>query len=288
VAHWGQHSAALISFLQQVADRSALLPETDWFQQALGDWGASQGQMDSAEFVQRFLLWMQSTAFDMRWERRLATDHGMQVFDCSMACTPITLTLTTQMHIRGHALISDLFANWSQEQSMVAALLEASVCLCIGIDRFVRDEAGEVIRSMCNIDMDAEVNIPMFSDSQLQCDTIGYIPVAGILHCGLDLAGHYRAVMKLQPGLIAATQPANWMISDDGQLPTPIWQIPPDMRKLLTVIWLVRTDCVKLPVFHAALAEHAQKDSDTQLESNDELLHLLRAQPGVSSKDDAS
>ena len=26
----------LISFLQQVADRSALLPETDWFQQALG------------------------------------------------------------------------------------------------------------------------------------------------------------------------------------------------------------------------------------------------------------
>lgn len=288
VDHWGQHSAALISFLQQVADCSALLPETDWFQQALGDWGASQGQMDSAEFVQRFLLWMQSTAFDMRWERRLATDHGMQVFDCSMACTPITLTLTTQMHIRGHALISDLFANWSQEQSMVAALLEASVCLCIGIDRFVRDEAGEVIRSMCNIDMDAEVNIPMFSDSQLQCDTIGYIPVAGILHCGLDLAGHYRAVMKLQPGLIAATQPANWMISDDGQLPTPIWQIPPDMRKLLTVIWLVRTDCVKLPVFHAALAEHAQKDSDTQLESNDELLHLLRAQPGVSSKDDAS
>ena len=146
------------------------------------------------------------------------------------------------MHIRGHALISDLFANWSQEQSMVAALLEASVCLCIGIDRFVRDEAGEVIRSMCNIDMDAEVNIPMFSDSQLQCDTIGYIPVAGILHCGLDLAGHYRAVMKLQPGLIAATQPANWMISDDGQLPTPIWQIPPDTRKLLTVIcWYAQT-----------------------------------------------
>lgn len=283
-AHWGTHRDDLLSFLQQIADSPAALKETGWFQQAMGDWGASQGQKDGAECAQRLLLWMHSTACDMRWERRLATAQGVQVFDHSMACTPITLTFTMQMHTRGHAQLSDMFATWAQEHSMVTALLEASMCLCIGIDRFVRDEAGEAVRSMCAVDMDAEVIIPVFLDSHLQCDKLGYIPVAGMMHSGMDLAGHYRAVMKLQPGLIAATQPANWMISDDGQLPTPIWQISPEMRRLLTVIWLVRTDCVKLPVYHTPYTAHAQNVAITQA-GNDEFLHLLRAQPDVLTHD---
>ena len=80
---WGAHFAELISFLQTFANKPATLQHTDWFRQIVTDWGAELGQKDCAECAQRTLAWLQSTAFDMRWERRLDTAAGIQVHDHS-------------------------------------------------------------------------------------------------------------------------------------------------------------------------------------------------------------
>ena len=115
LACWGSHHALLIDFLKRHANTPALLKDITWFRDILCNWGPSQGQKDSAECAQHFLTWLQSEAFDMRWERRLDTEAGVMLMDHSLGCTPIHLTITRQMHATGTCTLNDLISTWSQE-----------------------------------------------------------------------------------------------------------------------------------------------------------------------------
>ena len=75
-------------------------------------------------------------ATDMRWERRLEMSGSivqMDQMDQNTAFTPITLTISHQMHASGTGLISDMITAWCQEQDMRAVLLDAPLGLCLHI-----------------------------------------------------------------------------------------------------------------------------------------------------------
>ena len=132
---------------------------------------------------------------------------------------------------------------------MRAALLAAPACLCLAIDRHFQDEAGIIGRSMCCIDMETEVNMPVFLNQSLQYDYTGYIPVAGTAHMGMDLAGHCRALLKIQPTMISDTQAAAFLETEDGLAPRPIWRTPSWFAQNATVVWMVRTDFLRMHVY---------------------------------------
>jgi len=285
---WGLQFEALIDFITRHATQLAVLKDISWFQQVLTNWGQSQGQRDSAECAQRLLAVLGVPAFDMRWERRLIADGTVQTLDHSMDSTPIHLTITSQMHSCGHCNISDLIATWTQEHSMRTALLAAPPCLCVSVERFLQTEDDALIRSMCSIDLDTEASVPVFKGSGIEIAHEGYIPIAGVAHFGLDCAGHCRAILKMQPGLVNQTQPATWLLSEDAQRLEPAWKIPSDFATNLTVTWLVRTDCLHLPAFaQAAARSHTDLEDDTSPTlmtptPDSALLSLLQAQPGIT------
>ena len=294
---WGAHHATLTDFLQQLDNQPVAIADLIWFRDVLCNWGPSQDQKDSAECTQRLLNWLQTSAFDMSWERRLETADGIVIADHNTAYTPITLTITRHVHDSGACTLNDLLCLWSQEHSMRAALLGAPPCICLAIDRYYQDEAGNIGRSMCHIGVETEVNLPVFISNALRWDYTGYIPVAGVAHMGLDMAGHCKALLKLAPTLISVTQPAAWMETEDGQAPRPIWQVPTWFSQHSTVIWLVRTDCLQLQTYRHPLrdmtiapmnedefqtAEHtASMVPDHHAALDTQLLTLLRAQSGA-------
>ena len=235
----------------------------------------------------------------MRWERRLETADGLVVLDCNTELTPITLTITPHMHMTGHCTFTDLISTWMQELSMKTALLQAPPCLCLAIDRFFQAADGAIERSLCKLEMVTEVNMPVFISTDLRFDFSGYIPVAGVAHLGTDLAGHCRALLKLMPSMVTACQPAAWLTTEDDTAPQPIWNFPTWFAQNLTVVWLVRTDCLRQytylpmtvatenpegmlePMTASSVAEEMRSDSSYAAPMN-ELLTLLQAQTGAT------
>ena len=184
----------------------------------------------------------------MRWERRLETADGLVVLDCNTELTPITLTITPHMHMTGHCTFTDLISTWMQELSMKTALLQAPPCLCLAIDRFFQAADGAIERSLCKLEMVTEVNMPVFISTDLRFDFSGYIPVAGVAHLGTDLAGHCRALLKLMPSMVTATENPEGMLE---------------------------------PMTASSVAEEMRSDSSYAAPMN-ELLTLLQAQTGAT------
>ncbi|CAL1143079.1 unnamed protein product [Cladocopium goreaui] len=280
---WGPHLSDLLIFIQQHAHQPAKLCECEWFQAIVKDWGATHAQKDSAEFIQRALHWLRAAAFDMRWERRIETADCIHVHDSNSNYTPITLIIPERLHLNGQCQLSQLVLAWTQEHSMCAALLDAPSCLCFHVDRFYRTPDGEVQKSLCRIDIDTEVTMPVFRNQRLGCATAGYIPVAGVAHFGSDMAGHCKAMLKMQPTLTAGGQPAAWLVTEDDHHPTPMWQCPAWFASNLVVIWMLRTDCLRLPVFLAQSENDAPADAQKTDKPDSALLQLLQSQPGAFS-----
>ncbi|CAL1138037.1 unnamed protein product [Cladocopium goreaui] len=292
---WGLHGETLISFLQRHADTPASLQAEVWFQDIVHNWGDALGQKDCAECAQRALAWLQSSAFDMRWERRLAVATDIQKFDSSNMHTPIILSIAPQYHSVGFCNLAALVTDWTQEQSMCTALLDAPACLCLHIDRMREDEAGAVTKSLCRIDIETAVTVPVFRTAGLTCASADYIPVAAVAHFGQDMAGHCKAILKMQPTLIDSSHPAAWLITEDDQRPQAVWKYPTWFAGNVITVWMLRTDCLRLPYYHAT-STHGSDDSQhlptPELNKADqaggtmhEFLHLLQAQPGAHLRD---
>ena len=94
--------------------------------------------------------------------------------------------------------------------------------------------------------------------------------------------------------MISSTQPAAFLETEDGVAPRPIWHAPPWFTQNVTVIWLVRTDRLRLPLYHPpSQANHLSEDLEALTESKDNtsdeasagpdtaLLQLLQAQDGA-------
>eukprot|EP00435_Cladocopium_sp_Y103_P002130 s1036_g1.t1 len=190
-AAWGSRRATLVSFLSAHTAMPAVLKDLDWFCRIIHSWGCSQGQQDCAEFTHRVLTWLNAPAFDMRWERRLETADGIHVSDRSDNFIPLQLQFTHDLHAWGTCELNDLVNIWCQENSHVAALLDAPPCLCVHLDRGYQDSDGLLTKTDCCITLDTEISFPVFKSTGLLFDKVGYIPVAAAAHLGTDRAGHY-------------------------------------------------------------------------------------------------
>ena len=282
----GLQFAELVRFILVHSDVTATLTETTWVQQYLPTWGLAQGQQDSAECTQCLMTWLCTTAFDMRWERRLDTTDGIQTVDSSTAHKPIVLTISHSMEHAGHATLSKMISEWHQENSMRAALSEASTCLCLHVDRFYQDLNGSITKSQCSVGLETEALLPVLAEGAKRLDWFGYIPVAGIAHLGGDQDGHCRTVLKLQPTVGTDGHPMNWLLTQDGQGPEPIWGPPAWFLSNLQVVMLVRTDCLQLPALPAQMLHGVTGDMElAQPTSTTDLLSLLSAQVGADVTD---
>lgn len=273
---WGCRFAELLQYFCQLGSRWVVLAEAPWFQQILRAWGPAHGQNDSAEFTQAVLAWLGMRSFDMRWERRVLIGNTTQVFDSSCGHAPIILTITPSMHDSGTCNLTQMLQNWCQETSMTAALLEAPTCLVLQIDRLFRDATGTIQKSMSTVSLGTEVQIPVFQVHTPQFDHVAYTPVAGITHFGADLAGHCQAILKLQPGTLNEITPISWLITEDARAPEPIWRIPDLFAQNITVIWLVRSDILAMPVYHPP-----EPAVTNDMQPHGSLMNLLQAQDGI-------
>ena len=136
--------------------------------------------------------------------------------------------------------------------------------------------------------------MPVFLNQSLQYDYTGYIPVAGTAHMGMDLAGHCRALLKIQPTMISDTQAAAFLETEDGLAPRPIWRTPSWFAQNATVVWMVRTDFLRMHVYATftqdnPMTEPSQESAMMPTESlamntvspDLELLHLIQGQHGA-------
>ena len=277
--NWGTRSAELQDFLRRVAGDSLALTDEQWFCQILHFWGGTNSQQDCAEFSLAVLKWLGSPAFSLRWERRCELDSEMHIMDHSDTCTPIKLEFTLSLDSTGHCTLQDLVRPWCQVDSMSTALTTASICLCIQLDRFVQNDEGHMWKTACSVDFDQVVTFPFFVSNDLRTEVAEYQIVAGACHLGQDLAGHYRAAMRLRPGLDGLSRPVKWMVTDDATRPEPVWEVPAWMKRNATVLWLIRSD--SLHMFPFQLEHVHQTQSHIDGADQEDLLGLLAAQPGV-------
>ena len=165
---------------------------------------------------------------------------------------------------------------------MKAGLVIAPPCVCLQIERFLQAEDDSLFKSQCHVDIEAEVTIPFFASTDLRLETADYMVVAGSCHLGADMAGHYKSILKLQPGLDSEQRPIKWMITDDEISPQTCWDVPPWFGCNLTTAWLIRADCLQLHPFQIDVPSAAATPT---IASNAALIELLRSQDGIHGKD---
>ena len=279
--NWGPRFTDLQAFLSRAATGPLALKAEKWFCQVLQTWGGtnSNSQQDCAEFSLAVLTWLASPAFTLRWERRCAFDSIVQTMDHSDNCIPIKLEFSLASDTSGTCTLSELVRVWRQVDSMSTALSNASICLCIQLDRFVQGTAGDIWRTECSVEFETALNFPVFASTELRTDSAEYQVVAGACHLGQDLAGHYRTFLKLQPGIDSTSKPFDWMVTDDDSLPVPVWGVPDWMKSTVTVLWLIRTDCLQLCSFVPPAPRMVTSEMDPA--SSTDLLGLLEAQDGI-------
>ena len=252
--NWGTQRLMLTQFLLRHYMTTANLCDQPWFQDIMRCWGRidpevdmeSLSQQDAAEFIHVWLEMLATPAFDMRWERRLMENDRACTVDRSGTFMPICLQFNERLAHSHSCDLSALFTIWRQVDGMQAALLTAPVCLCLHVDRCVQTPQGTIHKSECMINPDSVCIAPIFQGTDLQYEPVEYQVIALMSHLGEDKGGHYRSALRLAPTLIASTKPAEWLLTDDWQQPTPVWRIPSWMTRAATVFWLVRTDCIQL------------------------------------------
>ena len=105
--------------------------------------------------------------------------------------------------------------------------------------------------------------MPVFSADTLHCVNVEYHVQAVTAHLGADQAGHIRAALRLAPSIVQEIHPANWLLTEDWQQPTAVWEVPNWMKRNSTMFWLVRSDLLQLWRFrphHVDTAALAMRD----------------------------
>ena len=225
----------------------ARLDTEHWFQQMLHKWGFSLEQQDCSEFLHAMLTWLHMPVFDMKWERKVELHGRYIIHDSSSQYMPIKLHFVPKQLTHDTCKLQELITTWCQVDGMTTALVCAPQIVCLQLDRMYQDDNGHLARCECSVELDLEVNLPMHMADGGKTETVGYVIVAASAHQGVDLAGHYRSALKIQPTVIHDTRPAQWLITDDMKKPAPLWTLPPWFLRNTTTFMLVRTDCLHVP-----------------------------------------
>lgn len=163
---------------------------------------------------------------------------------------PVRQMLSTACLMCGHAQEPGLICrHFFEAHGMKTGLLHGAPILCVQIERMIDSNPDQIEKCSCAIDLDHETMLPIFSHAGTQCELISYIPVAAAAHLGIDGAGHYQALLKIQPTVVTETSPVKWLVTQDNKSPQACWTVPTEISQNLTLIWMVRTDCLQLPPY---------------------------------------
>ena len=290
--NWGPHFNDLTTFIMLSTGSSKLEPER-WFQVIMQSWGNHMSvqpghQQDSCEFLCHFLAWLGSEMFHMGWERRYVENEQCFLDDQSSAHLPIRLSFEPPMLFLHSCSLDDLIRPWHQDKGMRACLLTAPQCLLLQIDRLHKNDDGEILKCLCQLNLTQTCSMPVFRDDHLRVGYVDYVVTAAIAHFGQDQAGHYRSALRIQSAAYTSDlHAAQWLVTDDNCKPALSWHLPEWFGQHTMVIALTRSDCLALhlyrpePVHHSPMPDIEQQMTDpTQA-----ILNLCQNLPGNCSKD---
>ena len=281
---WGSQRHEITNFLLDAPNQVCNLAAQSFFRDIMRSWGRedlehlnfSISQQDASEFISVWLGILQTPAFQMRWEKRLSVAADMRVLDCSHErYMPICLKFDDTLALSSFCTLNTLISLWHQVDGMAAALLTASDCLCVHLDRCTLGENLTVCKCTSKLQIDEECYFPVFNGTSAQCDFHGYMVVAIMAHLGTDCAGHYRSALRVSPLIVNQIHPISWLVTDDWRAPTTTWSLPDWMLENTTLIWLVRSDLVRLPYYRSL--------PDQATSSMAELLRMI-TEPDVKPK----
>ncbi|CAL1165275.1 unnamed protein product [Cladocopium goreaui] len=268
---WGKHFEPLIQTILDSWNSPVVLAVLPWFKQVLDNWGRPQAQQDCGEFVHIILRWMTSPVIDMHWERRCEQKGRVQCMDQGDQYMPLFLQFPPAVAQSSSCKFDQLILHWCQAYGMQTALTRAAPLLCLHVDRLHEGLNGQIEKSSCAIDIESELTIPVFCNATLEQEHVSYVLIAAASHLGQDAAGHYQAILKIQPVVTQESKPAKWLLTQDNQRPSPIWRAPDLFMQNMTIAWLVRSDCIQIPQYFPDFAKVEEAVDPTQ-----QILALLR------------
>ena len=256
VGFFGTQCDDLKRFLRRAGNCIGNLSDEAFFRSVMSSWGRdavgqltySISQQDAAEFIHTWLSVMQTPVFRMAWEKRLLANSNVAVLDRNHeAFTPITLQFDDVSLGLSTFSLNLLVTTWCQADGMCTALLEPSWCVCLHIDRCFLSAEMEVQKCMSAMQLDGDTFLPVFADVGMIHVHHAYSIVAVMSHLGSDGQGQYRSALRVRTTVLEGARPVNWLVTDDWLPPQAVWQPATWLQENSTVIWLVRSDLLRLP-----------------------------------------
>lgn len=250
------------SWIFYITQKVALLRES-WFSSLAQGWGTFQNQADAVEFVEWLMLWCDSPAFRLQWERRVHTaELGYHAEDQNETNAPIVFHQPGLQNSPMFITLQSLCDIWTKVDGMCTALSRVPTLLCIHFSRTYQDADQTIHKSRRALVCDEDLMIPVFTGLDTQVTQQAFTVLAATAHLGMPGAGHYRSALRVRD-----IHGRNcWAITEDEQSAILREDWPDWFISNVTLLWL-------------SPAPVPQLDMDVPLEytetNGDRLLQLL-------------
>ena len=251
-ADWGIPASLFCDMLRSTAPYS--IDSQPWYDGLTRDWDDNHGQADSAEFTQMLVQWVSPAFYCSYWHRRWMQCENVLIHDHGDRYQPLFLQLEPTRVTHGMIRLTDMLRSWHGELGMNAGLLRAPECLCVHLERMVQNANGVLYKMQTPVIFTGNIQVPVFQDNTLDCRWEQYQVVSAFAHYGNSTSGHYRALLRTEPGHIGPDATAYWLDCDDGRSPRPSMYIPEGFQSGVTCVWLCRLDLLDLYDWHRSPA----------------------------------
>ena len=180
---WGRQCHEIMRFLGTAKTQLSSLATRVCFQDLMRCWGrdaigqmsSSISQQDSSEFVQVWLNELQSSAFQMQWEKRMTVTEYTHMLDFSHEpYAPICLKFDETQILLPHCSMNSLIGTWQQVDGMHTALLHPTTCICVHVDRCVMGPDMTVHKCLSRLQLDEEC---FFRSLQMGRFRVTFMPI---------------------------------------------------------------------------------------------------------------
>ena len=239
LSDWGLNSHALLRLLSSDSEHISLV-DIPWFRNLLVSWQLGDRQQDASEFTTFLVHALRSPKLQMRWEKRVDTNDGIQTVDHCTAFHHLTLQFSQTLPVQTRFHIQELIQHWHEEHGMVKALLAPHTVVCIHLDRNVAHDNGDLTKVDHLIDFFSGCQVPHFTGPSLNCQMKQYQVLAAIAHLGSHTGGHYRSLLRCD--LACKDQSQAFWLTDDNEPMCFLRQIPDWFLANTTMLWLCCAD----------------------------------------------
>ena len=149
---------------------------------------------------------------------------------------------------------------------MVAALSVPGPLLCLQLDRFYKDDHGNMSKLDHTVGWFAGCHFPIFTDGSLSWMHKNYFTIAVVAHLGDCSSGHYQTLLRSLQTFGEDGNP--WILVDDHQSMCGLQSVPSQFWSQVSLIWLVEADKVNFydPNWIIGTTATAISDEPTLLE----------------------